>query len=102
MTCRSSDMLAGGFPQPFSLVRKAGKGARRKVPVLPYKECDKRDDENNERQDDAHEKSPFDALPRLKPWDSGVTNVLRHLAMVLRELLPLDSTLPRFIVQTAC
>lgn len=52
-------MLAGGFPQPFSLVRKAGKGARRKVPVLPYKECDKRDDENNERQDDAHEKSPY-------------------------------------------
>lgn len=25
----------------------------------------------------------LDALPRLKPWDSGVTNVLRHLAMVL-------------------
>ena len=44
----------------------------------------------------------LDALPRLKPWDSGVTNVLCHLAMVLRELLPLDSTLPRFIAQVAC
>lgn len=47
-------MLAGGFPQPFSLVRKVGKGVRRKVPMLPYEECDKRDDENDERQDDAH------------------------------------------------
>lgn len=27
--------------------------------MLPYEECDKHDDENNERQDDAHEKSPY-------------------------------------------
>ena len=42
----------------------------------------------------------FDALPRINPWDFGVTNVLCYLTIVLRELLPLDSTLPIFIVQT--
>ena len=45
------------------------------------------------------ESTVFDILPRLKPWNSKVTNVSRPLARDLRKLLLMDDAPPSFVFQ---